>query len=268
MSASVTRILLVISAIVLSVLLFIAPRTPSTGPVKANEAGATNISLNTFVNAGTNRLDESQKKHIEKWLSAKRYDSLVTFWSRNKKPDFAAHYSEQQTLHSPSSEKWLDSGNRYYYAINFTQEKDEVPVLYQCAMRCFNNALKLNPRNHDAKIMLATCYVEGSGEPMKGISLLREVEKTDSNNVKLQLAFAFFSVKSGQLDKAIERFNKVLRADSNYIEAYLHLADAYEQQGDKLKTIGFLEKYASKANDVTVKLEVENYIKQLKNNIN
>ncbi len=42
---------------------------------------------------------------------------------------------------------------------------------------------------------------------MKGIALLRDVEKTDSNNVKLQLTFAFFSVKSQQWDKAIKRFN-------------------------------------------------------------
>jgi len=130
-------------------------------------------------------------------------------------------------------------------------------------MRCFEKSLALDPKNTDAKIMLASCYVEGGSNPMEGISKLKEVEKTDSNNVKLQLAFAFFSVKSRQWDKAVSRFNKVLKVDSNYIEAYLHLADAYEQQGDEHNTIEVLKKYASKTNDVTARIEIEKYIKQL-----
>ena len=112
--------------------------------------------------------------------------------------------------------------------------------------------------------MLASCFVEGSTDPMQGISMMREIERTDSNNVKLQLSFAFFSVKSGQLDKAITRFNKVLQVDSNYIEAYLHLADAYEQLDNKGKTIEMLQKYSAKTADVTAKVEINKYIDQLK----
>ena len=123
---------------------------------------------------------------------------------------------------------------------------------------------KLCFKNVDAKIQLAACYVEGTQDPMKGITLLREVEKTDSNNVKLQLNFAFFSVKSQQWDKAIKRFEKVLQIDPLYIEAYLHLADAYEQQGDKNKTIEMLQKYASITDDAMAKQEVLKYINQLK----
>jgi Tfp pilus assembly protein PilF len=83
-------------------------------------------------------------------------------------------------------------------------------------------------------------------------------------NVKLQLSFAFFSVRSGQLDKAISRFNKVLSVDSNYIEAYLHLADAYSQMNENDKAIEVLKKYASKTPDITAKMEVNRYIEQLK----
>jgi Tfp pilus assembly protein PilF len=126
------------------------------------------------------------------------------------------------------------------------------------------NGLKKDPLNTDAKIMLASCYVEGSPNPMEGISMLRDIEKKDSMNVKLQLSFAFFSVRSGQLDKAISRFNKVLSVDSNYIEAYLHLADAYSQMNENDKAIEVLKKYASKTPDITAKMEVNRYIEQLK----
>jgi lipopolysaccharide biosynthesis regulator YciM len=99
---------------------------------------------------------------------------------------------------------------------------------------------------------------------MEGIARLREIERTDSNNVKLQLTFAFFSVKSQQYDRAIKRFNKVLSIDSTYIEAYLHLADAYEQQSNIESTIAALEKYAAKTTDPTARIEIDKYIQQLK----
>ena len=132
-------------------------------------------------------------------------------------------------------------------------------------MRCYQSGLKIEPNNSEAKIMLASCYVEGSNDPMKGISMLREIEKTDSNNVTLQLNFAFFSVKSQQWDRAIRRFEKILEIDSTYIEAYLHLADAYEQMGKKDKTIEMLEKYKVRTDDALARQEIEKYIQQLKN---
>ncbi|MBA3706381.1 MAG: tetratricopeptide repeat protein [Bacteroidetes bacterium] len=91
------------------------------------------------------------------------------------------------------------------------------------------------------------------------------MEKTDSNNVNLQLNFAFFSEKSGQWDKAIARFEKILRIKPDFIEAYLHLADAYQQKGDKAKAIESLETYIKLVDDVTIKTEIQEYINKLKN---
>jgi tetratricopeptide (TPR) repeat protein len=201
-------------------------------------------------------------------VAAKQFDSLAVYWNRARRPDLGAYYAEQSARAGNSAEAWLKAGNRYYYSIQFIEDKSETPLLYQCAMRCFSKVLALDPKNSDAKIMLASCFVEGSPNPMDGISLLREVERIDSNNVKLQLAFAFFSVKSGQLDKAVARFNKAIKADSTYIEAYLHLADAYEQMGETGKTIEALQAYAARTPDITSRLEIEKYITQLKSNIN
>jgi tetratricopeptide (TPR) repeat protein len=163
-----------------------------------------------------------------------------------------------------SSEAYAKAGDRYYFSIKFIKDETEIEPLYLSAMRCYEKSIEKNTKNIDAKIQLAACYVENGKDPMKGIALLREVEKIDSTNIKLQLTFAFFSVKSAQIDKAIRRFNKVLDIDPMYIEAYLHLADAYEQQGDKNKTINMLTKYASLTEDAMAKQEVLKYIEQLK----
>lgn len=271
MSAKKTQVLLLVGALVLFVLLFFAPKSApqhSEDDGHNHGAGAKEMSpdanLNVYLSMATKIANADQKVIFEKLIAAKNYDSLTTSWNQLKRPDLAAHYAEESAKVKNTAESWFNAGNRYYYSVQFTQDKSEVLVLYQCAMRCFEKGLKLDPKNVDARIMLASCYVEGSSDPMQGVNRLREIEKTDSNNVKLQLTFAFFSVKSQQLDKAIVRFNKVLRIDSNYVEAYLHLADAYEQQGETDKTIEMLEKYAAKTQDITAKVEIEKYIKQLK----
>ena len=271
MSVKKTHLVLIISAIVLFVLLFIAPKiapkhTDGDGHDHSaeNKSVSINATLDVYLNLALNSLDPEKKKQSDKFIAAKQLDSVVVFWDKLKRPDLAAFYTEELAKKESKVANWLKAGNRYYYAIQFIQDKTAIPVLYQSASRCFAKGLELEPNNVDAKIMLASCYVEGSEDPMEGIKRLKEIEKTDSNNVKLQLTFAFFSVKSGQLDKAITRFNNVIKIDSNYIEAYLHLADAYEQKNNTEKTIEMLEKYSAKTTDVTARIEIEKYIQQLK----
>jgi outer membrane protein len=276
MSPKLVKFVLTVIGLFLFVLLFIAPKTGSgnkekSQPEKQTMAASTDANANVemYLKMATGSLDVKLKENYEDFIkkasSEKSFlDSLVKFWDKLKRPDLASYYAEKKAEQLGSAENWFAAGNRYYYSVQFTRDETEKPILYQSAIRSFKNGLKQEPDNNDAKIMLASCYVEGTAAPMEGISLLKEVEKSDSNNVKLQLSFAFFSVKSGQMDKAINRFNKVLQIDPDYIEAYLHLADIYEQMNNVDKTIQALEAYASKTNDPTAKIEIEKYIKQLK----
>jgi tetratricopeptide (TPR) repeat protein len=261
-----TQLLLLVAAVVLSVLLYFAPkRSDSTAQEKAADiSGKNNETIEVFVNTAKSTLAPELKAKAED----KNLDSLIAFWDKNKRPDFASFYFEKKVSGINKAIDWFKAGDRYYYSVRFIKDPSEVPILYQSAMRCYENGLKLDPSNTDAKIMLASCLVEGSPDPMKGITMLREIERTDSNNVTLQLNFAFFSVKSQQWDKAIQRFEKVIQIDSTYIEAYLHLADAYEQAGQKNKTIEMLEKYKAKTNDAMTRQEIDKYIEQLKENLN
>ena len=268
-----TQIAVISGAVVLIVLLLFAnTRLPKKEgkPVMSDHAGSNNTGTSTLLENAKKALSTDQKLIFEKQEQALKvspdkkqsFENNVHVWDSLRQPVIAAYYMEQLAISSPTEKNWNEAGNRYYGAARFVKETDK-PTLYEKAIECLEKALELNPENIDAKIKLAACYVEGSSEPMKGIGLLREVEKTDSNNVDLQLNFAFFSVKSGQWDKAIARFKKVLILQPDFIEAYLHLADAYEQKGDTLKTIESLEKYISLIDDVTIKSEVQNYINKL-----
>lgn len=268
-----TQLLLIIGAVVLFVLLFFANKKPSVVAADNGEQHAVAAeTIESFVKTAEGVLAPELKKQTDTYLQKangaekeKWLDSIVNFWDKNKRPDIASYYFEQKAEALKNSITWFKAGDRYYYSVRFIKDQNELMPLYQSAIRCYENGLKLEPNNAEAKIMMASCYVEGSSDPMKGITMLREIEKTDSNNVTLQLNFAFFSVKSQQWDKAIKRFEKVLAIDSLYIEAYLHLADAYEQMGNKQKTIEMLEKYKVRTDDALARQEIDKYIQQLKN---
>lgn len=269
-----TQIGLVLTTLVLFVLLFLAPKTHSDKKSESKVMTNSNqllSSIEPFLNKTVQLLKEDDKLQYQALVNEATNSKIdtsfvpvVQFWDKQKRPDLASFFVEKIANRVQSSDGFLKAGDRYYYSVKFTKDDGEIEALYQSSIRCYTKAIEKNPSNTDAKIQLAACYVEDGKDPMKGISLLKELEKTDSNNVKLQLTFAFFSVKSGQIDKAIKRFNKVLQIDPLFIEAYLHLADSYEQQGDKNKTIEMLTKYASLTEDAMAKQEVLKYIEQLK----
>ncbi len=267
-----TQLGLIAVSIILFVLLFIAPKVSSSKKIDALPPVQSEVaSIETFLSMALKSLKTEEKttydtlmNHAQKSTTDSAYKNIVQFWDKQKRPDFAAYFVEKIASKKQTTESYTLAGDRYYYAVRFIKDNNEVPALYKAAQSCYQKAIDLDAKNTEAKIQLASCYVETGQDPMKGIGLLKEIEKVDSNNVKLQLTFAFFSVKSGQLDKAITRFNNVLRIDPLYIEAYLHLADAYEQQGKTDKTIEMLEKYATVTDDAMAKSEVLKYIEQLK----
>lgn len=273
MKLNKTQIAVISGALVLIVLLLFAntkilPKKEEVQEAEHNHPGAEEFtkmvqaainSLSDSDKTAVQKLDETIKTSTDKKLA---FENMVNMWDSLRNPSVAAYYMEQASEASPTESNWMEAANRYYAATRFVAEAER-PLLFNKAIDCFNHVLELNPKNLDAKINLASCYVEGSPDPMKGIGMLREIEKTDSNNVNLQLNFAFFSERSGQWDKAIARFEKVLKIQPDFIEAYLHLADAYQQKGDKAKAIESLKKYVTLVDDVTIKAEVQDYINKL-----
>lgn len=271
-----TKQLIAIAAVVVIIVLLLFANTKLPQKAEANvgsseHAGnAQQITIVSIVDNAKKMLSAVQKQHIDDLEKAltdatdkkAAFQAMISTWDTLRQPAVAAYYVEQAAMSSSNVRNWEEAGRRYYMATQFAQETDR-PTLYNKAMECFEKVLEQDPSNTETKISLAACYVEGSTDPMKGISLLREVEKTDSNNVNLQLSFAFFSEKSGQWDKAIARFNKILKLQPDFIEAYLHLADAYQNKGDKEGAIESLKKYVGLVDDITIKTEVQSYIDQL-----
>jgi cytochrome c-type biogenesis protein CcmH/NrfG len=128
------------------------------------------------------------------------------------------------------------------------------------------NALKINPANDSSRIGLGSCYLFGniSSNPMEGITMIRQVVEKNPGNTYGQMMLALGGKKSGQYDKAIERFLLIVQKEPDNIEAIFHIAECYDLKGDKTNAIVFYEKAKDLVKIPQAKEELNNRIMELK----
>lgn len=273
-STRTLQVTVIAFSVILFVLLFIANKKPEAKtenlPGKAG-TGSDVPDIKVFADAVISTLPEKDKKEFEA-LDKNKGDTiginaLVDFFNRKKLAVPSCYYFQKKAEKANTDRLWFEAGNRYFYAVGFVKDNIQQKSLFASAIACFTKALEKNPANVEAKIQLASCYVEGSTDPMKGIGMLKEVENKDTANIRVQMVLGAFAVKSGQLEKAETRYKKVIRLNPGYLEAYLFLADVYEKEGEKSKTIETLEKYVGLTPDKEIKDQIKKYIQQLKTNV-
>jgi len=200
-------------------------------------------------------------------VQLKLLDSIIYFYDSAGAQIPATFYIEKAAAIQNSTNIWCQAGDRYYRSAEVVNSGARDPLL-QRAISCYDNSLKIDSNNVNARIGKGECIVQGAGNPMEGIMMIEGVLKKDSTNERAQVALGAFSIQSGQFAKAVSRFNRVLKLDPKYIEGYLYLAQAYENLGDKVSAISNLKKYNTFAADSAVKIQVNNYIKKLENDTN
>lgn len=132
------------------------------------------------------------------------------------------------------------------------------------AMALLEQSEALDANNEDTKLALATVYIEMSGEPMKGVGILRGIVAEKPDDVPANMLLGRMSIQSGQFDKAVGRFETVLKQQPGNSEAMYFLAQAYEGTGDKKKAIGMLEKCKEIVNKPEFSKEIDRKINSLK----
>lgn len=199
------------------------------------------------------------------------YDSLMAVYDMLRQPVASAHHSMKKAEAVNDADVWTEAGERFLLNAKYMGDQRQKTAWFGLSKDCFEKALAIAPDDLGIKVDLGVCLVEGAGflgmAPMQGIGLLKEVEQVDPDNIKALINLGYFSVRSGQFDKAEERFNRVLEADPEYIEAYLYLADLYEKQQQTDRAIEVLNTYMIKVEDPQRKAEVGQYIKELSEKI-
>lgn len=116
------------------------------------------------------------------------------------------------------------------------------------------------------KINQAVALVQGGENPMQGIMMLREILEEDPDQIDAHWHLAQFSIQSGQYEKAVERFEKVLEIDrtNQYPDASFYLGKTYATLNRNEEAIAQFNKYLEQVQDTTVRKRVNEFIEELK----
>ena len=75
---------------------------------------------------------------------------------------------------------------------------------------------------------------------MKGILQMRSLTEKYPENADLQWNMGLFSIQSGQYEKAVARFEKVINIDAQRLDAYVQLAMSYIELKDTIAATNVL----------------------------
>jgi len=212
-------------------------------------------------------LENSVKRGDVKNQQLAVYRQLASFWRDTIKLFEPYAFYIAQTAKLENSEKSLTFAAHLF--LNNLKTETDPPMqnwLASNAKDLFEQALKVNPGNDSSKVGLGACFIFGniSENPMEGIAAVREVVQRNPDNLFGQMILGLGGVKSGQFDRAIERFTIVADKQPDNLEAILNLAEAYDQKGDKANAIKWYTVVKEKISNSEAQKELETRIKALK----
>lgn len=106
-----------------------------------------------------------------------------------------------------------------------------------------------------------------SGElpPMQAVLQIRDFAEAHPENVRAQFTLGLMSMQTGQYEKAVERFDKVVTLDADYGEAYLMKARAHLALKDTAQARSNFNEALNRADEET-RTSIEKELDQLELN--
>lgn len=162
---------------------------------------------------------------------------LAQKWDDLEQAIPSALYLEEVANGQANLTNWVKAGDRFLKAFDNTQDSIAKPIMLQKANHAFGEAIAIDSTSLDAKTGMGVVIVNGAGAPMEGIAMLLDVVKKDPKNFKANMNLGMFAIKSGQFDKAITRFEDIIKNIKATPDSYFYLATAYENLGKNKEAI-------------------------------
>ena len=209
--------------------------------------------------------------NLEKQIKTSSGDEVITLqkqlaqkWDDVNQPAASAFSYEAIAEAEKTYQSWLIAGDRFTDGYQNFRDTTATPGLINKAIYSYKKALDLNPKSLNAQTGLGVAYVTGTKNPMQGIQLLLGVVKVEPKNLKANMNLGMFSMKSGQFQKAIERFKTVIEVNATP-EAWFYLGTSYENLDMKSEAILAYQKSKELAADPSLSNFVDRKIKELNN---
>lgn len=236
------------------------------------------IDINTLLTAAKETITPSQSQRLTalensvtrgdvKDQQIHAYHEIARFWLDSaRKFDLYAYYTSEAAKLENSEKSLTFAARLFLDRLMMSGDPAMQNWLASNAKVLLENALKINPANDSSSIGLGACYLFGniSTNPMEGITLIKKVVDRNPENIYGQMMLALGGKKSGQYDKAIERFLLIVKKEPENIEAIFHIAECYDLKGDKTNAIVYYEKARELVKIPQAKEELSNRIMELK----
>ena len=160
------------------------------------------------------------------------------------------------------SPKKLNFAGRFF--LNLLATEADSPAVRawegQTAVALFEQAQALAPSD-STRMDLAAAYIDGAGETMRGVQMLLGIVRENPSNVPAALMLGKMAIESGQWDKAIARFESVLKIDPDNREALYFLAESYKGSGNRAKAIETFERVKKAVGNPDFTRDIDAYLK-------
>lgn len=181
---------------------------------------------------------------------------LSSAWNQTQHFIVGGLYAEQLAQLAPADSTWAIAGSTYGIGANEAKDPSLRAFAAKRSVAMYESAIALDSSNVGYRINKALMYYAlsemGLESPMTGILQLKAVADQHPEHADAQMHMGRLSMRSGQMDKAVARFEKALQvpdiSDELRVEAHYMIAEAHRERKDKPKAVAAYEaaiKYAS-----------------------
>lgn len=192
---------------------------------------------------------EAGAKLARAFQKAHQYDS-AGFW-----------YEKCMTI-NPGLDLKFEAGSAYFDGLAFTATASKLEANAEKSRRLLMEIGTKDPRYAEAQAKAAITWVN-SPSPMKGILKLRELAEQYPENTFIAYQLGLLSFQSGQHDKAVDRFRKVLSLEAENVNAWFYLANSLAQLGRQKEALEAAKSGSRLAKEDDSKASFEELLKQL-----
>ena len=195
------------------------------------------------------------------------FHQLAHFWKDSARIFEPYAWYEAEAARLENSEKSLTFAAHLILENLRNEESDQLKRWKALqAKDLFERSLRINDKNDSTIVGLGACYIFGNiaDNPMEGILKVRQVVEKDSTNIYAQMVLGQGSLMSGQYDRAIDRFEKVLALQPANLEAILLMAEVFERKEDKANAIKWYSNALPLAPNPAMRSALEKRINELK----
>jgi tetratricopeptide (TPR) repeat protein len=177
---------------------------------------------------------ENAKSDKEKIGILKKISGL---WYAQSDFPIAGDYAEKVAIIENVDSSWSIAGATYYTGLMKATDKTIRDFCSTRAIKAFESAASLAPNDASHRVNIALVYAENppADNPMKAVLMLKDLETKYPTAPAVYNALGRLAIKTGQWQKAVDRFEKSWSLDKKNLKTPCFLAKAYGELENSAK---------------------------------